>query len=161
MKLYTFAIVALFAVLAGCGEQSAPPPSYPTDAAPATVIIVDTDLGNIQLSVQDGDQVIAVMRGSHYTKISLRPGAHTFSAGSGVRSLGGGTVPVDVQPGQLIYLQVGGASSITNMPAVPGFSSGTGRAEGSIGVGGISQIPQSSAEHLMKKSTEQQPMPRS
>jgi hypothetical protein len=159
MKLYTFAIVALSAVLAGCGAQSATPPSYPASAAPATVVIADTDLGNIQLSVQDGDEVIAVMQGGHYTKVSLRPGAHTFSAGTGARSLGGGTVQVDVQPGQVIYLQVGGASSTTNMPAVPGYATGVGRAEGSIGVGGISQIPQSSAEYLMKQSAEQQPMP--
>lgn len=160
-RLCSFAVATLMAVLTGCAEQSAPPPTYPADAAPATVVIVDTDLGDIQLSVQDGDQVIAVMRGGHFTKVSIRPGAHMFSAGAGARSLGGGTVQLNVQPGDSIYLQVGGASSVTDMPAVPGFASGTGRTEGAIGAGGISQIPQSRAEYLMKQSKEQSPMPAS
>jgi hypothetical protein len=164
MKLRTVVIVAMLAVLAGCGAQSSSPQTYPSDAAAATVVIVDTDLGNVQLSVQDGDQVIAIMQGRQYTKVSLRPGTHTFSAGAGLQSLGGGTVQVDVQPAQVIYLQVGGASSQQLRPAVPGFASsasGAGRAQGAIGVGGISQIPQSNAEFLMKQYTEQKPMPAS
>jgi len=161
MKLRTLAIVAMLATLAGCGEQSAPPPSYPSGAAPATVVIVDTDLGKTQLSVQDGDQVIAMMQGQHYAKVSIRPGSHTFSAGAGRRSEGGGTIPVDVQPGQTIYLQVGGPSSVQSAPAVPGYASGEGRAEGAVGQGGISLVPQSNAEYLIKQFTEQQPVPHS
>jgi len=161
MKLHTLAIVAVLAVLPGCGEQSAPPPSYPSSAAPATVVIVDTDLGNLQLSVQDGDQVIAMMQGQRYTTITIRPGAHTFSAGAGGRSQGSGTIPVDVKPGQSIYLQVGGLSSTTGPPGVPGFASSEGRIQGAVGQGGISLIPQSNAEFLIKQSREQQPIPHS
>ena len=161
MKLHTLAIVAVLAVLSGCGEQSAPPPSYPSGAAPATVVIVDTDLGNLQLSVQDGDQVIAMMKGQHYATVTIRPGSHNYSAGAGGRSLGGGTIPVDVKPGQTIYLQVGGLSSPTGAPGVPGFASGEGRIQGAVGQGGISLIPQSNAEFLIKQSKEQRPIPHS
>jgi len=158
MKLHKLAFVAVLGLLPGCGAQSAPP-SYPTTATPATVIIADTDLAPARLSVQDGDHVIAMMQGQHYTKVPIHPGAHTFSAGTGRQSEGGGTVPVDVQPGQAVYLQVGGISSGPNAPGAPGFASSIGRAEGAFGVGGISLIPQSRAEYLMKQSTEQQPMP--
>jgi hypothetical protein len=158
MKLHALAILAVLASLPGCGGQSAPP-SYPAGAAPATVVIVDTDLANAQLSVQDGDQVIAMMNGQHYAKVPIRPGAHNFSAGTGMRSQGGGTVPVDVQPGQSVYLQVGGISSGIGAPVAPRFATSVGRAEGAFGQGGISLIPQSSAEYLMKQSTEQQPLP--
>jgi hypothetical protein len=158
MKRYTRALVAVLVLLPGCGGQSAPP-SYPTSAAPATAVIVDTDLAGLQLSVQDGDQVIAMMRGQHYAKVPIRPGAHTFSAGTGGGSGGGGTVPVDAQPGQMVYLQVGGLSSGPGAPAPPGIASGVGRAEGSFGQGGISLIPQSTADFLIKQSAEQQPMP--
>lgn len=161
LKLQTLAFVAVLAVLPGCGEQSAPPPSYPASAAPATVVIVDTDLANMQLSVQDGDQVIAMMQGQHYANVTIRPGSHTFSAGAGGRSQGGGSIPVDVQPGQTIYLQVGGLSSTAGAPGMPGFATGEGRAAGAVGQGGISLIPQSNAEFLMKQSTEQQPIPHS
>ena len=123
------------------------------------MVIADTDLATAQLSVQDGDQVIAMMHGQHYAKVPIRPGAHAFSAGAGRRSEGGGTVPVDVQPGQVIYLQVGGISSGPGVPAAPGFATSVGRAEGAFGQSGISLIPQSSAEYLMKQSPEQQPMP--
>jgi hypothetical protein len=125
------------------------------------VVIVDTDLANAQLSVQDGGQVIAMMQGQHYAKVTIRPGAHTFSAGAGRLSEGGGTIPVNVQPGQTIYLQVGGLSSVQSAPAVPGFASGEGRAEGALGQGGISLVPQSNAEYLIKQFTEQQPIPHS
>jgi hypothetical protein len=159
MKMHTLATVAVLAALPGCGGQSAPP-SYPTSAAPATVVIIDTDLANAHLSVQDGDQVIAMMNGQHYAKVPIRPGAHNFSAGAGRRSEGSGTIPVDAQPGQAIYLQVGGISSRPGgEPAVPGFATSTGRAEGAFGQGGIQLIPQSSAEYLMKQSAEQQPLP--
>jgi ABC-type Fe3+-hydroxamate transport system substrate-binding protein len=158
MKLHTLAIVAVVVALSGCGGQSAPP-SYPANAAPATAVIVDTDLAGLHLSVQDGDQVIAMMDGRHYTKVPIRPGAHTFSAGTGRRSEGGGTVPVDVQPGQTIYLQVGGVSSGPGAPIAPGFATNIGRAEGAFGQGGISLIPQASGEFLIQQSTEQQPVP--
>jgi hypothetical protein len=153
-------MVAVFAALPGCGGQSTTP-SYPASAAPATVVIVDTDFAHTQLSVQDGDQVIAMMSGKHYAKVPIRPGAHNFSAGTGIQSQGGGTVGVDVQPGQTVYLQVGGISTQIGAPSVPGFATGTGRAEGSFGQGGISRIPQANAEYLMKQSTEQQPLPTS
>ena len=163
MKIYARALIAVLAVLPGCGSQSAPT-SSPTSAAPATVVIVDTDVAGRQLSVQDGDQVIAIMRGQHYAKVPIHPGAHSFSAGTGGRSGGGGTVPVDAQPGQMIYLQVGGLSSGLGAPglgapAPPGIASGVGRAEGAVGQGGISLIPQSTAEFLIKQSAEQQPVP--
>ena len=87
--------------------------------------------------------------------------AMPFAAGTGVQSQGGGTVGVDVQPGQTVYLQVGGISTQIGAPSVPGFATGTGRAEGSFGQGGISRIPQANAEYLMKQSTEQQPLPAS
>ena len=160
MKLYALALVAVFAVLPGCGGQSTPP-TYPASAAPATVVIVDTDFAKTQLSVQDGDRVIAMMNGQHYAMVPIRPGAHNFSAGTGFQSQGGGTVGVDVQPGQTVYLQVGGISTGIGAPSVPGFATGSGRAEGAFGQGGISLIPQANAEYLMKQSTRQQPLPAS
>jgi hypothetical protein len=166
MKLRGLELAILFAVLPGCGGMSSPPPSYPATAAPATVVIADADLGKMQLSVQDGGQVIAMMQGGHYTKVLIRPGSHTFSAGAGARSLGAGSVQIDVQPGQIIYLQVGGASSAPDVPTGPRYDivtgydvGGMGHAEGAIGVGGILQIPPSSGEYLLKQSREQQPMP--
>ena len=159
MKLHTLSIIAALAVFPGCSGQSASP-NYPASAAPAAAVIVDTDLAGAQLSVQDGDTVIAMMQGQHYTKVSVRPGTHIFSAGSGRQGEGAGTVPVDLQPGQVIYLQVGGISSRPGLPpATPGFATSIGRAEGVFGQGGISLIPQSSAEYFIKQSTEQQPMP--
>jgi hypothetical protein len=161
MKL-TSAIVAVLSALAGCGGQSAP--SYPAGAAPATAVIVDTDFATSKLSVQDGDQVIAMMHGQHYAKVSIQPGAHNFSAGTGTRGQGPGTVPVDVQPGQVIYLQVGGISSRNigiGAPNVPSFVSGVGRAEGSFGLGGISLVPQATAEQMMQQAAQQDPLPHS
>jgi hypothetical protein len=159
LKLQTLSIITTLAVFTGCSGQSASP-NYPTSAAPATVVIVDTDLADAHLSVQDGDQVIAMMQGQHYTKVSIRPGSHIFSAGTGRQGQGAGNVPVDVQPGQEIYLQVGGISSRPGLPpANPGFATSIGRAEGGFGQGGISLIPQSNAEYFIKQSTEQQPMP--
>ncbi len=160
MKLYAIAMVALLVVVPGCGGQSTAP-TYPASAAPATVVIVDTDFAKTQLSVQGGDHVIAMMNGQHYTKVTIRPGAHNFSAGTGVQSQGGGTIGVDVQPGQTVYLQVGGISTQIGAPSVPGFATGSGRAEGAFGQGGISLIPQANAEFLMKQSTQQQPLPAS
>ena len=46
-----------------------------------------------------------------FAMVSIRPGSHNFSAGAGRLGEGSGTVPVDVQPGQTIYLQVGGVTS--------------------------------------------------
>jgi hypothetical protein len=89
MKPHALAIVAMLALLSACGGQSAPP-SYPSSAAPAIVVIVDTDFSNVKLSVQDGDRVIAMMNGQHFARVSIRPGAHTFSAGGGRRGQGGG-----------------------------------------------------------------------
>ena len=160
MKLNTLAMVAVLAALAGCSGQSPAPPTYPASAAPATVVIVDTDLAGAPLSVQDGDQVVAMMNGQHYAKVPVRPGAHTFSAGTGRRSEGSGNIPVDVQPGQAVYLQVGGISSRPGgVPAVPGFATSTGRVEDAFGEGGIQLIPQSRAEYLMQQFAEQQPLP--
>lgn len=159
MKLHTLSIIAALAVFPGCSGQSNSP-NYPTSAAPATVVIVDTDLVGARLSVQDDDKVIAMMQGQHYTKVSIRPGAHIFSAGSGRQGEGAGTAPADLQPGQVIYLQVGGISSRPGLPpATPGFATSIGRAEGGYGQGGISIIPQSNAEYFIKQSAEQQPMP--
>jgi hypothetical protein len=155
VKLHTLAIVAILALLPGCAGQSAPT-SYPASAASATAVIVDTDLANIQLSVQDGEHVIALMKGQHFARVPIRPGAHTFSAGTGFGGQGGGTVPVDVRPGEVIYLQIGGISSFPAAPSLPGFASSIGRAEGAFGQGGISLIPQSSAEYLMKQYKEQE-----
>jgi len=160
MQLRTLAITVVLFGLAGCGGQA--PPSYPASAAPATAVIVDTDFVNTKLSVQDGDQVIAMMQGQHYAKVSIRPGAHNLSAGSGARSQGGGTVGVDVQPGQTIYLQVGGVTSNdigVGPPNVPSYVSGAGRAEGAFGQGGISLIPQAMAEKAMQQATQQEPLP--
>jgi predicted small lipoprotein YifL len=97
MQLRTLAMIAMLSALAGCGGQA--PVSYPASAAPATAVIVDTDFADTKLSVQDGDQVIAMMQGRHYAKVSIRPGVHNFSAGAGARSQGGGTIGVDAQPG--------------------------------------------------------------
>jgi hypothetical protein len=160
MKPYAMAVVAVFVALSGCGGQSTTP-TYPASAAPASVVIVDTDFAKTQLSVQDGDRVIAMMNGQHYAMVPIRPGAHNFSAGTGFQSQGGGTVGVDVEPGQTVYLQVGGISTGIGAPSVPGFATGSGRAEGAFGQGGISLIPQANAEHLMKQSTKQQPLPAS
>jgi hypothetical protein len=161
MNLRTFAMVAFISVLPGCGGQEAPT-SYPASAAPATAVIVDTDSPNAKISVQDGEQVIAMMHGRHYTKVPIRPGAHNFSAGSGRRSEGPGTVAVDVQPGQAIYLQVGGISSRNfgmGAPNAPSYVSGAGRAEDAYGQGGISLIPQAMAEQMMQQATQQEPLP--
>ena len=160
MKLATISILAALVALAGCGAQSSPP-SYPANAAPATAVIVDTDLAGSRLSVQDGDQVIAMMHGRHFARVSIRPGSHNFSAGAGRLGEGGGTVPVDVQPGQTIYLQVGGVTSRLSGVggASPGLPSRVGRAEGAFGQGAISLIPQSSADYLIKQYTEQPPLP--
>ncbi len=161
MQLRTLAMAAALFGLAGCAGQA--PPSYPASAAAATAVIVDTDFANTKLSVQDGDQVIAMMRGQHYAKVPIRPGAHNFSAGSGARSQGGGTVGVDVQPGQMIYLQVGGVTSNNigvGPPNVPSYVSGAGpRAEGAFGQGGISLISQATAEKMMQQATQQEPLP--
>jgi len=164
MKLHNFVTIAVLTALLGCGGQSAPP-SYPADAASATAVIVDTDFANAKLSVQDGDQVIAMMKGGHYAKVTIRPGAHNFSAGSGTRAQGPGTVPVDVQPGKVIYLQVGqtgqvgGVSSQIGAPSLPPSVTGVGRAEGAFGQGGISLIPQAMAEQMMQQAAQQEPLP--
>ncbi|MGC1453280.1 MAG: hypothetical protein WA830_24885 [Candidatus Sulfotelmatobacter sp.] len=161
MKLHTFVMVAALTALLGCGGQSTPP-SYPADAASAIAVIVDTDFANAKLSVQDGDQVIAMMNGGHYAKVTIRPGAHNFSAGSGTRAQGPGTVPVNVQPGQTVYLHVGGISSRDvgiGAPAVPSFVSGAGRAEGAFGQGGITLVPQAVAEQMMQRAAPQEPLP--
>jgi hypothetical protein len=102
--------------------------------------------------------------GNNYAKVSIRPGAHNFSAGSGTRSQGLGTVAVDVQPGQVIYLQVGGISSRNvgiGAPNVPSYISGVGRAEGSFGLGGISLVTQAMAEQMMQQAAQQEPLPHS
>lgn len=161
MNFRIFAMLTLLSVLPGCGGQAAPT-SYPASAAPATAVIVDTDSDNTKISVQDGDQVIALMHGRRYAKVSIPPGAHNFSAGSGRRSQGPGTVAVDVQPGQVIYLQVGGISSGNfgmGAPNVPSYVSGAGRAEDAYGLGGISLVPQAMAEQMMKQATQQEPLP--
>ena len=161
MKLRMAAMVALLVVFAGCGGQASTP-SYPAGAPPATAVIVDTDSDNTKISVQDGDQVIAMMQGRHYAKVSIPPGAHNFSAGSGRRSQGPGTVAADVQPGQVIYLQVGGISSSNfgmGGPKAPSYVSGAGRAEGAYGLGGITLVPQGMAEQMMKQATQQEPLP--
>lgn len=115
MKRHTLSVIAALAVFTGCCGQSASP-NYPTSAAPATIVIVDTDLAGAQLSVQGGDEVIAMMQGQHYTKVSVRLFTHIFSAGSGQKGEGAGTVPVDLQPGQAISLRVGGISSRPGLP---------------------------------------------
>jgi predicted small lipoprotein YifL len=161
MRLRTLALIAVLSSFAGCGGQAAPP-SYPAGAAAATAVIVDTDSANTKLSVQDGDQVIAMMQGRHYARVSIRPGTHNFSAGSGTRSQGPGTVAVDVQPGQVIYLQVGGISSRNfgmGAPKAPSYVSGVGRAEGAFGQGGVSLIPQAMAEQMIQQAAQQEPLP--
>lgn len=160
MNFKLFAIAATLAGLAGCGGQQGAS-NYPDNAAPAMVVIVDTDLAGAQLSVQDGDQVIAMMSGQHFTKVSIRPGSHQFSAGTGISGQGSGNVGVDVQPGQTIYVQVGGLGSFPFTPDHPGFATSVGRAEGSYGRGGVSLIPEAQAAGLIKQYTEQRPLPSS
>ena len=104
--------------------------------------------------------MIALMNGQQYAKVPIRPGSHTFSAGTGAEQ-GSGNIAVDVQPSQVIYLQVGGSGSFPFTPNRPGFATSIGRAEGSYGRGGLSLIPEDQAATLMKHSTEQRPLPAS
>jgi hypothetical protein len=65
-----------------------------------------------------------------------------------------------MQPGQVIYLQIGGISSRNvgiGAPNLPSYVSGVGRAEGSFGQGGISLVPQAMAEQMMQQAAQQEP----
>jgi hypothetical protein len=120
-------------------------PTLPTPLQPdATAVIVDTDFATSKLSVQDGDQVIATMHRQHYAKVSIPPGAHNFSAESGTRAEGPGTVAVDVKPGQVIYPQVGGISSKDigiGAPNVPWYDFSLPRDRNSLTFSGFDSYP--------------------